>query len=329
MRPPKKPRHTGPRQSRPVPQAPSAPETPASPASAASPAEVEQEEPSQPIEERLAAVRKRLSQLMAARPERTPRPDKAERRRESSAPFSLSERRTEKARAKRKTWAIRIGIIAAVLAIIGGVIWALFFSHFFVLDKEKMTVEVSDPAGVISGANVYPILDPYVGEPTLAISTSTIVTELEKIPEVAAAQVSTSFPDTMTVTLTGAEPVACLIEGESCVPVTADATRLSRITPAALEALPRIDMASEGNQAAQRLGQLLDALAALPGDARANVDTAAISDTGLIEFAVGEATVKWGESTENEAKGRMLAILLQEPASLYDVSVPGAPVTRD
>ncbi len=46
-----------------------------------------------------------------------------------------------------------------------------------------------------------------------------------------------------------------------------------------------------------------------------------------IEFSLDSATIKWGTSTENETKARIITVLLTQPATTYDVTVPGAPVT--
>ena len=80
-------------------------------------------------------------------------------------------------------------------------------------------------------------------------------------------------------------------------------------------------------RAAEQLQDLLDAIAALPQDVRARVQAASINPSGLIEFSLDSATIKWGTSTENEAKARIITVLLTQPATTYDVTVPGAPVT--
>ncbi len=38
--------------------------------------------------------------------------------------------------------------------------------------------------------------------------------------------------------------------------------------------------------------------------------------------------VRWGSAEDTADKAKVLAVLLDQPASLYDVSVPGQPVIR-
>lgn len=278
----------------------------------------------------MAGARERLGKLMSASKRATVSAGEkiAERRRSSSEAFSLTKRREEKSKARRKTW-LKRGIIGLVLGIIiAALVWLFFFSNVYTIEKEQVSVEVTDPASVISGETVYPILDPATGTPTLRVDEGSLKAELEKLPEIAHAEVATTWPHGLTVHLTAVEPVACLTEGDTCVPLTADGVRLPRIAPAAREALPKITMDVDNEGAAGRLNGLVDAIGYLPQDVIAQLDTATMSDTGLIEFTVGSSVVKWGTATLNDKKAEVLAVLITEEASVYDVSVPSAPVTR-
>ena len=68
---------------------------------------------------------------------------------------------------------------------------------------------------------------------------------------------------------------------------------------------------------------------ALPSDIQARVRylSAYTVDTISLRLRNGRV-VRWGSAEDTDTKARVLTVLLEQPASLYDVSVPGQPVIR-
>lgn len=250
----------------------------------------------------------------------------SEHRKKSSDPYPLSDKVEKMRQAKRKKFAIRLLLIVLGIGIVAGAIWLLFFSSFFTVKDEGIEITVTDPAGIVNEEQIRGIAQTELGTPVLRLSTAELENQLEEIPEVLDASVSGSFPDGMIVTITAREPVACVGSPESCVGIAADATQL-QVSDELRGQLPKISMDLGSEQAEQYLTGLLDAVSALPEDVRGRVQGASISDSGLIEFQLDSGTIKWGPSEENEKKARIVAVLIQEPAGTYDVTLPDAPVT--
>ena len=268
-----------------------------------------------------------LAQRAATKDERGPAPgEEPAGRKESSRRFSLDERRSEKDRARRRKRLAICGVSALIVALLAWAAYVLFYSPIFAVSAENLSVEVRDDAGIIDDAEITALARAQVGTPVLRVDAGSLERALEELPEVAEASVEASFPSTLAVRVTANIPIACIGIPGSCTPVLADGTEVTSVTEEAAAALPVVSM-TLGDETSARLQGLLDAVAALPEDLRVAVTAASISDTGLIEFSLSEATVKWGESADNEKKARVLAVLLTTPAGTYDVSTPDSPVT--
>lgn len=246
--------------------------------------------------------------------------DKPAGRKASSAPLDLEEHRRA-ARAKRRRLRLRrLGMILGAIAAVCLIVYALFFSPLFSIKAENVAIESTDPASVLPAEDVAAIARMRAGTPVLRVDTEALEAELESLTEVKDALVVRDFPSGLTVRVIAREPVACLVRGEDCVAVDAQGVELPEAKAAG--ALPKIS-----GEASDRMPQLLDAMAALPKDVRERIAGAAISETGLIEFDLGGPVVKWGQSEDNEKKAEVLALLITQEASTYDVSIPTSPVT--
>lgn len=249
-----------------------------------------------------------------------------ENRKKSSDPYVLTDKIEKKKLAQRKKLLLRIASLIAAIALVAGAIWFLFFSPFFVVKEDKIELTIDDPAGVVNEEQVREIARTATGSPVLRLSAAEIEGQLEENPAVLDASVSSSFPNGMTVDITAREPVACVGDEESCVGISKDAVQLE-ISDEVRASLPRLTMDLDGDHAKAQLTGLLDAVATMPEDVRERVQTATISSSGLIEFQLDSGVIKWGPSEENEKKARIIAVLLDQQAGTYDVTLPDAPVT--
>ena len=70
-------------------------------------------------------------------------------------------------------------------------------------------------------------------------------------------------------------------------------------------------------------------VSALPEDLAPRVDFVSVASVDRIELALRDGrTVVWGSAEDSERKAEVLAVLLQQDARVYDVSVPATPTTR-
>jgi cell division protein FtsQ len=76
----------------------------------------------------------------------------------------------------------------------------------------------------------------------------------------------------------------------------------------------------------------LAALAAMPASLRGDVADVTVGGADQVSFTIsgkqGRRTVVWGLAGNEREKARLLGLLLEEPGSTIDVSVPDVPVVR-
>lgn len=240
---------------------------------------------------------------------------------------SLEDRQREKQRERRSTNVRRAlwGLLA--IAVVAGAVWLVAFSSVFALKRENISIDRTDPLGIINAEQVDAVLAKHPGTPLVRLGTHDVEVALEGIPEVADASVSTSFPSGLNVTLVAETPVACVVEAESCTAVTADADELT-VSDEVKSSLPQVTMSLDQQQSSQDLQGLLGVLETIDAETRALITAASITDVGRIDFVLSSgATVVWGDASKSEAKARILPVVLQNPAQVYDLSVPEAPIS--
>ena len=256
-----------------------------------------------------------------------------------SAPVSSIEaRRSERRRSRRRLWAIRGGIAAAVVALAGLMVWLVAFSPVLAFNGDTEVdgaQSAEDPAQV--DALLADVLAPQVGTPLARVPTGALAREIEENPQVARAQVSRSWPSSLRVTVEPqvARMVAYLEEGES-VMVGADGSLLGSM-PEGREDLPVVALSALNTQspspdpaALQREAQVaLQIWEAAPAGLRDQLQLIDVTESGASLMLVGGARVIWGAADQSELKAQVLGPLLAAvPASVYDVSNPAHPSTR-
>jgi cell division protein FtsQ len=93
------------------------------------------------------------------------------------------------------------------------------------------------------------------------------------------------------------------------------------------QTLPVVALAASADEAARR--EVASVVAALPDDLLAQtIRVRARSMDSITLSLVDGREIRWGSSDESDRKVQVLAILLKQRASVYDVSVPEQPTTR-
>ena len=97
--------------------------------------------------------------------------------------------------------------------------------------------------------------------------------------------------------------------------------------PSRPRGLPLIHM--NGRARADALAEAARVAGSLPSAISGKVDYVEVRTVDTISLRLRNGDiVRWGSSTDSDAKGRVLAVLLDQKASLYDVSVPGQPIIK-
>jgi cell division protein FtsQ len=235
--------------------------------------------------------------------------------------------RLARKRFARRQWARRwlawrvVLAVLAVLAAIAGVVWLVFFSS--VLAVKGVQVEgtaVLDPRDVRQVAAVP------TGSPLAGVDLDEVADRVEALAPVLAVDVSRAWPSRIRIDVTERVAVAVVDQGGVLHGVDEEGVMFRRY-PSRPPSLPllRIGAATQ----ADALAEAARVVDTLPAEIASRVEYVSVStvDTISLRLRSGQ-TVQWGSADESGHKAEVLAVLLEQKASLYDVTVPGQPVIR-
>lgn len=215
-----------------------------------------------------------------------------------------------------------LGTMAAVLVAAIGV-WLVAFSSVFGVG----TIDVRGVHG-ISANQVRSAAKIADGTPLVRLDTDAIRTRVEALPNVASVQVTTSFPSTVTITVT--ERVALGVVqspggGFMLVDRTGDQFRHVDARPRHLP----LFVVPGGTDARTTGGAVATVAAALPARVRARIASIQALDPNAITLLMHNGrVVRWGSADRSADKARILPALLGQRGSQIDVTDPNQPFLR-
>ena len=214
--------------------------------------------------------------------------------------------------------------LAVGVVIVAAAVWAVFFSSLL----DVRTVEVQGLA-TIDRQSVLNAAEVALGGPLARLDSGSISTRVAAIPAVADVDVSRSWPHTVVLTIR--ERTAAIAVPDGGAYAVYDATGVRFLTTTA--APPGVTQLHLDNPppSAEVVGAVLEAVRALPPDLARRVTTIRADTLDNIEMAIddGAASVVWGSSARSPYKAAVLVALMKKPASVYDVSAPDLPTTRE
>jgi cell division protein FtsQ len=220
---------------------------------------------------------------------------------------------------RRRTVALAVAG-AVLLAIVAT--WLIAFSSVFGV----RTVQVHG-THVLAADQVRAAAAIKHGTPLVRLDTGAVTRRVEKLADVASAQVSTSFPSTVVITIEERVPVGYVRRAGRAVLVD-DTGAQYRSVRAAPRGLPRFVV---GTGAGARLSGAAVArvAAALPRALLRQVRSVQALDPGSITLVLSKGrVVQWGSADRTAAKARLLPVLLRRHASVVNLTNPAQPYTR-
>jgi cell division protein FtsQ len=211
-------------------------------------------------------------------------------------------------------------LVVVVLAAFGT--WLIAFSSAFGVG----TVQVHG-THELTAAQVRTAADIADGTPLVRVDTADITRRVERLPDVASAQVSTSFPSTVSIEVVERQAVAYVRSHGQVMLVDRTGARYRSIgsTPAGL---PRLVLASGAASAPSRAA-VATVAASLPAVLRQRVASIQAQDPDAITLVLrGGTIVRWGSASRNAEKAQILPALLHRDATQIDITDPDLPVTR-
>lgn len=225
---------------------------------------------------------------------------------------------------RRRTVAV---LVAVVVLVAGVLVWIVAYSSL-------LGVHVVQVRGThfLPRARVVAAADVEKGTPLVRVDTAAVTRRVERLPDVASAQVSTSFPTTLLIRVTERQPVGFVRQGSRAVLVdrTGDQFRMVDRAPAGL---PRF-VVPDGTDARTTGGAVATVAAALPAALRREVRSIEALDPAAITLVLTHGRdVAWGSAARSPAKARLLPTLLAQKQNHQrvqhvDVTNPDQPFTR-
>lgn len=238
----------------------------------------------------------------------------------------LTDRLNERSRARRR---LRRGRVLRAFALLAAAVllgWAALFSPLLALRTSDVTVTGTDDT--VDAEAVQQALSDHAGQSLLRLNVDALGEEVaDSLVRVKSAAVTRSWPHGLAVRLTLRVPVAARSTDDGYQVLDGEAVVLETVEQAPT------DLAIIQTQTGQELSEaqvsaVTEAIGSLDADVRAQVAKGAVSDTGQVTLTLTSgATVVWGQSTDNELKAQVLAVLLGQEAQTYDVSSPHSPTT--
>ncbi len=211
-----------------------------------------------------------------------------------------------------------------LLAILGGAgllalgAWLVFFSSVLAVDE----VEVAG-LDVLSAREVRSAAEVPMGEPLATVPVDAVAERVEALAPVAAVDVSRAWPNRVRIDVVERDAVAVVERAGTLHGVDAEGVQFRTYAkPHKRLPLVRVSAATRS----EALAEAAEVIDALPADLAGRVDhlTVRTVDSISLQMRSGKS-VFWGSADESASKAEVLAVLLPQKASVYDVSVPGRP----
>lgn len=229
--------------------------------------------------------------------------------------------RRRRARQRLRRQLIIAGVIAGVLAVLGGAAWVVWGSPWLAAEQVEVTGTRLLTTEEVTGAAAVPL-----GGPLASVDTGAIERRvLEGTPLVESVRVGRSWPHTVTVDVTERVAVMALEVGSEFVWISPDGVAFHRSSE-----VPEGLLVAEGNLSdADVLAAMGRVAGALPEALRAEAVSieASTLDSIVLTLADGRRVI-WGSAEDNELKAQVIGPLLEVDAKEYDVSAPTHPTTR-
>lgn len=223
--------------------------------------------------------------------------------------------RVRRPRPRRRTWPWLLAL-ALVLALVAGGWYLLYRSSWLAVGQVTVLgadAEVSQQIRQRTASEV--------GTPLVSVDTDALDAAISDIPQVADATVKRRWPDQVQVTVRQRVPVAATqangrwwLMDSTGLPYLSQATRPP--------VLPVLQLATPGPDDAATRAAVSVANSLPKSVSRLVSSITASSPYEVTLMLVDGRTVIWGDGTQAERKAEVLALLLKEPGSTFNLTNP-------
>jgi cell division protein FtsQ len=213
-------------------------------------------------------------------------------------------------------------VIVLVLGIVGGGIYAVWFSNLVAVEK----IDVSG-AQTVAATDIRARSGIDEGEPLVSVDLASAERRIGALAVIKSVSVTRQWPHGILISIQERVAIAVVEIGGRLRGMDADGVVFSDYKKAP-PGLPRVETAIGTTSAALR--EAAKVISALPEDLSLLVDHVQVTTVDQISLVLKDGrTVIWGSSDESDRKADVIAVLLGTvQAQVYDVSVPSKPTTQ-
>jgi cell division protein FtsQ len=211
-------------------------------------------------------------------------------------------------------------VILLVALLIGGGVWAVWFSSWLAVDQ----VEVSG-AQTASADDIRARADIETGQQLVRVDLAEAAARVRSMAVVKTVEVTRQWPDRILVSIEERVAIAVVDIGGRLRGMDAEGV-VFRDYKRAPPGLPRVETSI--GTTSEALREAAAVISALPESLTLIVDHVLVETVDQISLVLRDGRVViWGSSADSETKAEVLEELLKTPAQVYDVSVPSRPTT--
>ena len=228
---------------------------------------------------------------------------------------------TRRSRRRRIAWAVAVGSILALVAVVA----AAAYSPLMALREVRV-----EGAQRIPAAEVQAAFDGVLGTPLPLIESGEVHAALSGFPLIETYATETIPPGTLVVRIVERTPVG-VIDTDSGLELVDAAGVVIERPEERPDGQPLIEV--EGGVADEGFRAVAGVVRSLPAEVRAQLTGATADTVDDVRLELeGGASVVWGSAEESAFKASVLAALMRgappDTVDVYDVSAPSSPVTR-
>lgn len=212
---------------------------------------------------------------------------------------------------------------AAVLAVLGLVVWAVAFSPLLaVRTVEVVGVPTSEVAPIRALAQVP------IGQPLARVDQDLVAARVAERATVADVSIERSWPGTLVIHASPRVPFLVVKNPQGQLKVVDSEGVAYAQVAAAPKGVPTVHAASDSALSRDALAAAVSVVKVLPTTLQDRVSKVTVSSANLVTLKLGRTTVIWGGVDEPERKLAIMTALVRTSPKLIDVSAPDTPVTR-
>lgn len=235
----------------------------------------------------------------------------------SIADASIARRRRQARR--RRELLVRAGVIALVVALVAGALWAVAFSPLLA----AKTVDVQG-AALLTPAEVRTRAAVPMRRPLARLDTDALSARVATLPQVKSVEVTRNWPTTVTIAVVERTPVVQVKKGDGYGLADAEGV-LFHTLPTARKGLVEVQAPSD-KRLLKDLATVTTSLT--PQLRKQTTHLEAQSPDSIVVHLSGKRRINWGSAAESQTKSQVATAMLTVKGTVYDVSSPANPTSR-